>query len=196
MRGVSDGKLPEPGARYGRLVVVAGLPPADGARHRRVKCRCDCGEEIVTRWSTVKSGDASSCGCILREFRAEIPAGTRFGRLVVIGSNKTVAADGHREYRCRCDCGKESVVAGNNLKQGFSASCGRCGRATTAITVTFRLDRATREGLARIAEARGLKIDRSAFKGEPDRSAALRLVVAEELARMGDPLILARLADR
>jgi len=50
--------------------------------------------------------------------------------------------------------------------------------------VNFRLHRATREGLARIAEARGLKIDRSAFKGEPDRSAALRQLVAEELARM------------
>ena len=50
--------------------------------------------------------------------------------------------------------------------------------------VNFRLDRVTREGLARIAEARGLKIDRSAFRGEPDRSAALRQLVAEELARM------------
>ncbi len=50
--------------------------------------------------------------------------------------------------------------------------------------VNFRLDRAAREGLARIAEARGLVIDRSAFKGEPDRSAALRQIVAEELARL------------
>lgn len=52
------------------------------------------------------------------------------------------------------------------------------------VTVAFRLDRAARDGLARIAEARGLRIDRSAFKGEPDRSAALRQIVAEELARM------------
>ena len=50
--------------------------------------------------------------------------------------------------------------------------------------VNFRLDRAAREGLARIAEARGLQIDRSAFKGEPDRTAALRQLIAEELARM------------
>jgi hypothetical protein len=50
--------------------------------------------------------------------------------------------------------------------------------------VNFRLDRATREGLARIADARGLRIDRSAFKGEPDRTAALRQLVAEELARL------------
>lgn len=50
--------------------------------------------------------------------------------------------------------------------------------------VNFRLDRATRDGLARIALARGLAIDRSAFKGEPDRSAALRQIVAEELARL------------
>lgn len=53
--------------------------------------------------------------------------------------------------------------------------------------VTFRLDRATLDGLARIAEARGLRIDRSAFKGEPDKSAALRQIVAEELARLDGP---------
>lgn len=55
---------------------------------------------------------------------------------------------------------------------------------TDAVQVTFRLDRAAREGLARIAEARGLRIDRSAFRGEPDRSAALRQLIAEELDRM------------
>lgn len=50
--------------------------------------------------------------------------------------------------------------------------------------VAFRLDRAAREGLARIAEARGLRIDRSAFKGEPDKTAAIRRLIAEELDRM------------
>lgn len=51
-------------------------------------------------------------------------------------------------------------------------------------TTNFKLDEATRDGLSRIALARGLTVDRSAFKGEPNRSAALRQLVIEELARM------------
>ncbi len=50
--------------------------------------------------------------------------------------------------------------------------------------VNFKLGRETRDGLSRIALARGLKIERSHFKGEPNRSAALRQLVSEELARM------------
>ena len=48
--------------------------------------------------------------------------GRRFGRLVVIGY------DGRRGrypyWRCRCDCGRETVVRQANLKSGHTKSCG------------------------------------------------------------------------
>ena len=49
--------------------------------------------------------------------------GMRFGRLVVVsraGSN----AKGNALWRCRCDCGKETVVVGYSLNGGRSKSCG------------------------------------------------------------------------
>lgn len=61
--------------------------------------------------------------------------GMRFGRLVVLEK-----ADNYRHYtaypngkfhlssyprwRCRCDCGKETIVMGGNLKTGQTQSCG------------------------------------------------------------------------
>lgn len=52
--------------------------------------------------------------------------GTRFGKLTVLGPAK--AKSGRPAWRCRCDCGNETVVLGLNLASGRTKSCG-CGRA-------------------------------------------------------------------
>ena len=48
--------------------------------------------------------------------------GLRFGRLVVV--HKSEAKGNMTRWLCRCDCGRESVVYGNNLRRGYTASCG------------------------------------------------------------------------
>lgn len=48
--------------------------------------------------------------------------GTRFGMLVVTGL--IGIRGGQRAFRCRCDCGKETIVLSGNLKKGNSKSCG------------------------------------------------------------------------
>lgn len=54
--------------------------------------------------------------------------GQRFGRLTVIGRAGIYRAPDQETYcltwRCRCDCGNETVVIGNNLKHGYTNSCG------------------------------------------------------------------------
>jgi DNA-directed RNA polymerase subunit RPC12/RpoP len=54
-----------PGDKYGRLTVIADVQKAaaDGRRYRAALCRCDCGQETTPRISSLKSGDARSCGC-------------------------------------------------------------------------------------------------------------------------------------
>jgi hypothetical protein len=54
-----------PGDKYGRLTVIAEVQKAaaDGRRYRAALCRCDCGQETTPRISSLKSGDARSCGC-------------------------------------------------------------------------------------------------------------------------------------
>ena len=51
--------------------------------------------------------------------------GKRFGKLVVleyIGSDK----QGHCKFRCKCDCGGESVTFGTALLTGRAKTCGSC----------------------------------------------------------------------
>ena len=56
--------------------------------------------------------------------------GLAFGRLRVLktaGKN----AGGKTLFRCRCSCGRVTVVIGSDLKSGNTWSCG-CGRADIA----------------------------------------------------------------
>jgi hypothetical protein len=53
------------GEKYGRLAVIREVHKtgADGRRYRAALCRCDCGKHVTPRVSSLKSGDARSCGC-------------------------------------------------------------------------------------------------------------------------------------
>lgn len=54
--------------------------------------------------------------------------GRRFGRLFVLERAGTYVADGgfHKSatWRCRCDCGRETVVMSQDLRRGTTRSCG------------------------------------------------------------------------
>lgn len=49
--------------------------------------------------------------------------GRQFGRLTVLKYAGTLA-NRHATWLCRCSCGAERSVAGNNLQSGMSTSCG------------------------------------------------------------------------
>lgn len=48
--------------------------------------------------------------------------GMRFGRLVVV--SRAENKGNMSRWNCVCDCGNKSVVYGNNLRRGFTQSCG------------------------------------------------------------------------
>lgn len=48
--------------------------------------------------------------------------GERFYRLTVL--EHAGSKNGHSLWKCQCDCGKESIILGGNLKNGLSRSCG------------------------------------------------------------------------
>lgn len=50
--------------------------------------------------------------------------GHRFDRLVVIGFPERRPGTGNVYWRCRCDCGKETVAGSSNLRTGKTRSCG------------------------------------------------------------------------
>lgn len=53
-----------PGARFGRLVVVELVPPGDGAKRTRARCRCDCGGTRLYMPLNLAGGRSTSCGCL------------------------------------------------------------------------------------------------------------------------------------
>jgi len=108
------------GQRFGRLIVIK----RDYSKLRKRPywlCRCDCGEERVLRGSHLEAGEVKSCGC-LREEVIDM-AGQKFGKLTIIkraGKDK----DRHAKWLCKCGCGKEKIIKGNNLRLGITKSCG------------------------------------------------------------------------
>ena len=57
--------------------------------------------------------------------RAKDLTGMKFGRLTVIGLNEEVSKQKKKSHwNCKCDCGNEKVVYGENLKGGRTTSCG------------------------------------------------------------------------
>lgn len=48
--------------------------------------------------------------------------GMRFGRLVVV--SRAESKGNMSRWNCVCDCGKSTVVYGNNLRRGYTQSCG------------------------------------------------------------------------
>lgn len=50
--------------------------------------------------------------------------GRRFGSLVVLGITDQRSSYGSLLYRCRCDCGREKLAVGGELRRGKVTSCG------------------------------------------------------------------------
>ena len=61
------------GLRFGRLTVVNFAGSNDGG-NARWQCLCDCGGTIVTLRYSLTAGLTKSCGCLLKEWRAECGA--------------------------------------------------------------------------------------------------------------------------
>lgn len=56
--------------------------------------------------------------------------GNRYGKLVVLEYL------GNARYRCRCDCGNETIVFSGNLRKGHTTSCG-CKKGTGIVGKKF-----------------------------------------------------------
>jgi hypothetical protein len=121
-------KIELTGRRFGRLVVGT---EAGRTKTSRVTwhCRCDCGNEIVADGVLLRrsTNPIRSCGCLTPKIDL---TGQRFGRLIVLqdvgrSPEHTVL------WRCRCDCGAETVVRSVALRTGHTRSCG-CLQPETA----------------------------------------------------------------
>lgn len=90
-------------------------------------CICRCGNRRVVLGYNLASGTSKSCGCYSKQRKHERLkdlTGQTFNNLYVIRFYG-YGEDGRKTlWLCRCVCGAECVVAGSNLKNGHTKSCG------------------------------------------------------------------------
>lgn len=93
---------------------------------------CECGNDIVVKGASLKSGHTNSCGCYHRDAVSEKLAkdflpGDQVGHWTIL-----YRADGYKGkgafWHVRCECGNETDVLGEHLRTGASSSCGCVSR--------------------------------------------------------------------
>lgn len=115
------------GCRIGMLTVTA---PTDRRKGRYMvwECRCDCGGKILLDTRCLQRGTVTHCGCRSRVKPGQRDiTGMRFGKLVAIEPTKR-RAEGTVVWRCRCDCGGETLASLHQLCSGYKKSCGCLSR--------------------------------------------------------------------
>ena len=89
-------------------------------------CRCECGNTTLLTTYQVTHKIQKSCGkCNLHKKYGDTTKliGKRFNKLVVIAFDHFDSS--YKAYwKCKCDCGNETVVQGHNLEAGCVKSCG------------------------------------------------------------------------
>lgn len=107
--------------RFGRLVALEYIKNNKGTK-ALWKCKCDCGNEIITESSLLRCGKTRSCGCIRHEYLDTSIIGKRFGKLIVVEFSHMQG--NHSYWKCKCDCGSEKTASRENLKKAYTISCG------------------------------------------------------------------------
>lgn len=110
------------GERYTRLVVKEQIS------QNKVLCVCDCGEEVIVKYSNLKSGNTKSCGCLKRELTSKRMlidmVGQVCGDLTVLKLMTKPGEVKNSKFLCKCSCGMYTITAGNKLRTGHTQSCG------------------------------------------------------------------------
>ena len=117
------------GTKFGKLTVLGYEYNKNNIL--RWICQCECGN--ITRVSTgnLTSGMTKSCGC-LRGFQSHVDAeqynliGQKFGFLTVLEKVPCPDTTHKAYYKCKCDCGNETIAQAGALRNGQRCSCGQC----------------------------------------------------------------------
>ena len=118
---VKPGMLDLTGMRFGKLVCLELFDVKDNSGNTQWLCRYDCGNTCLAALHQLRAGYKKSCGCLgkppLKDY-----IGKRFYRLTV--TEYAGKQDGIHRWKCKCDCGKETVVGQTFLQNGCTRSCG------------------------------------------------------------------------
>ena len=155
------------GQRFGRLTVVG-----DSGQRRNGfvlwLCRCDCGGWALYIRYQLTTGRAVSCGCLPRREQRAIRdlTGQRFGRLTVLelAAEREYSKPSLARWRCRCDCGNETVVTSAALVSGNTRSCG-CIKNEQRANMSDYMHYSNGTCLERLVRAQKTERNKAGFRG-------------------------------
>jgi hypothetical protein len=88
-------------------------------------CKCSCGNIVVKSSAYLRRKKDKSCGCHLKDKtlkRQQSFIGKQFGSWLIL---EFVSSKNYKEkFKCRCECGTESIILLSSLQSGVSKSCG------------------------------------------------------------------------
>lgn len=115
------------------------LQPLFRVKAKRVSwlCLCDCQNLVVVQSNHLKSGESQSCGCLSQEKararRTIHREGQQYGELIVIQRFYRPKVKG-MFWKCKCSCGKYTIVEDYNLVSGNTKSCGHLSTQVQDLT--------------------------------------------------------------
>lgn len=126
------------GKRFGKLMAVSATP--ERAFNSVVwAMRCDCGAEVKRSLHALSNAERNGCNsaCPACQPRREPEdlTGQRFFHLVALSPEESRGTGG--VWRCRCDCGTETVARAKDLRLGTTMSCG-CARRSKRLVLGGR----------------------------------------------------------
>lgn len=120
------------GQKFARLTVLEVLW---GSPHAQVRCKCDCGNELIADKADVVGGHTRSCGCLQREMASDVNTVDQSGIVsdygVEILRQHSTNDKGQWLWECKCGlCGNYFIALPANVKNGKNTSCG-CARQSS-----------------------------------------------------------------
>lgn len=124
--------------KFGKLLVecpvwVKGMITQPNSTNALWLTHCDCGNDycVSMQWirKEIKKGIIPDCGCGARKEQDNKYIGKTYNNLTVIARDDDYKKQNNYSnkntyYRCRCTCGKETIVRINSLVAGEVKSCG------------------------------------------------------------------------
>ena len=123
------------GKTFERLTVILLCDKKDPENSREYwySCKCECGNYIEVRGTSLRNGSTKSCGCLrtemLQKRNQEMAdtkfslAGRKYNKLLVL-ELLNLRNNGQRLWRCLCDCGNYHNATTNHLLNNAVKSCG------------------------------------------------------------------------
>lgn len=110
------------GQKFGKLTVIK---KTDKRINNSIVwlCQCECSNTKEVPTHLLTSNHTQSCGCLIRETHGIDITNQRFGKLIALYPLPRTTK-GALFWHCKCDCGNECDINGNNLRAGKTHSCG------------------------------------------------------------------------